>query len=164
MRNTLLQLALLWRLVRYIDRCPCFRSRQPAYLRPHDLSGPYIDLAGPGVILAARWRLKFRWKMLGAPIGSSSADHPNKPDVGLSGTQGCDHEEVDAVVDVRLASVASRWQNLSRDNPKGCSSRAARVALSRRLFAFHIKPQNDRMRSRPAPRAGVKSGSNTGTS
>jgi branched-chain amino acid transport system substrate-binding protein len=86
----------------------------------NDQSGPYVDLAGPGSVLAAKMAAEdFGGKVLGAPIEILSADHQNKPDVGSSVVRRWfDTDGVDAVADVPTSSVALAVQELVRSSDK----------------------------------------------
>lgn len=86
----------------------------------NDQSGPYVDLAGPGSVLAAEMAAEdFGGKVLGAPIEILSADHQNKPDVGSSVVRRWfDTDGVDAIADVPTSSVALAVQELVRSSNK----------------------------------------------
>ncbi|GLQ29193.1 ABC transporter substrate-binding protein [Sulfitobacter pacificus] len=86
----------------------------------NDQSGPYVDLAGPGSVLAAQMAVDdFGGEVLGAPIEILSADHQNKPDVGSSIVRRWfDADGVDAVADVPTSSVALAVQELVRSSNK----------------------------------------------
>lgn len=86
----------------------------------NDMSGPYIDLAGPGSVLAARMAAAdFGGKVLGAPIEIVSGDHQNKADIGSQiARRWLDIEQVDAIADVPTSSVAISIQNLTREKQK----------------------------------------------
>lgn len=86
----------------------------------NDQSGPYVDLAGPGSVLAAEMAaLDFGGTVLGAPIEILSADHQNKPDVGSSVVRRWfDESGVDAVADVPTSSVALAVQEIVRNEDK----------------------------------------------
>lgn len=132
----------------------------------NDLSGPYIELAGPGSVLAAKMAAEdFGGKVLGAPVEVVSADHQNKPDVGSSvARKWYDTEEVDAIVDVPTSSVAVAVQNLSREKQKVfLISGAATASLSAKdCSPFSIQTADDTTAlSTGTTRAVVKSGGNT---
>ncbi|MGA0598674.1 ABC transporter substrate-binding protein [Enterovirga sp. CN4-39] len=86
----------------------------------NDASGPYMDLAGPGSVLAARMAAEdFGSKVLGAPIEIVSADHQNKPDVGSTIARlWFDEQGIDAITDVPTSSVALAVQEVVRDKKK----------------------------------------------
>ena len=49
-----------------------------------DMSGPYADNTGPGLVLAAQMAVEdFGGQVLGRPVRVEFADDQNKPDVGL---------------------------------------------------------------------------------
>jgi branched-chain amino acid transport system substrate-binding protein len=132
----------------------------------NDLSGPYIDLAGPGSVLAAKMAAEdFGGQVLGAPIEIVSADHQNKPDVGSSvARKWLDNDEVDAIADVPTSSVAIAVQNLAREKQKiFLISGAATASLSAKdCSPFSIQTADDTAAlSTGTTRAVVKSGANT---
>ena len=50
----------------------------------NDMSGPYADYQGPGSVLAAQMAVEdYGGKAVGRKVEVLSADHQNKPDVGL---------------------------------------------------------------------------------
>ncbi|MGV3569757.1 MAG: ABC transporter substrate-binding protein [Ramlibacter sp.] len=73
-----------------------------------DLSGPYMETAGPGSVEGARMAIQdFGGKVLGMPIEIVAGDHQNKPDVGVTlAKRWYDHEGVDAIFDVNHSSIA----------------------------------------------------------
>jgi len=83
----------------------------------NDMSGLYADLTGPGSVIAARMAVEdFGGKALGRPIEIVSADHQNKPDVGLAiARRWLDGEGVDAIVDVPASSVGLGVQALTKE-------------------------------------------------
>lgn len=132
----------------------------------NDLSGPYMDLAGPGSVLAANMAAEdFGGKVLGVPIEIVAADHQNKPDVGSSlARKWFDSEDVDAIADVPTSSVAIAVQNLAREKQKiFLISGAATASLSAKdCSPFSIQTSDDTTAlSTGTTRAVVKSGANT---
>lgn len=132
----------------------------------NDMSGPYIDLAGPGSVLAAKMAVEdFGGKVLGQPIEILSADHQNKADVGSQvARKWFDNDEVDAIVDVPTSSVAIAVQNIARDKEKiFLISGAATASLSGKdCSPFSIQTSDDTTAlSAGTTRAVVKSGANT---
>ena len=85
-----------------------------------DMSGIYADLSGPGSVAAAQMAVEdFGGTVLGRPVVVVSADHQNKPDVGASIARAWyDREQVDAIVDVPVSSVAFAVQQASRERSK----------------------------------------------
>jgi branched-chain amino acid transport system substrate-binding protein len=82
-----------------------------------DQSGLYADLGGPGSTLAAQMAIEDSgltgkgWK-----IDLISADHLNKPDVGVNiARQWFDIDKVDAIVDVPNSGVALAVNNIVRE-------------------------------------------------
>src|SRR4051794_34520049 len=81
-----------------------------------DMNGLYSDLSGPGSVAAAQMAVEdFGGKVLGKRIEVISADHQNKPDVGANiARRWFDQEQVDAIVDVPVSSIAFAVQEISR--------------------------------------------------
>jgi len=82
-----------------------------------DQSGLYADLGGPGSTLAAQMAIEDSgltgkgWK-----VDLISADHLNKPDVGVNiARQWFDVDKVDAIVDVPNSGVALAVNNIVRE-------------------------------------------------
>jgi len=73
-----------------------------------DLSGIYSDLAGPGVVIAAKMAVEdFGGKVNGVPIEVVVADMVNKPDVASSiARKWLEQENVDVIVDVPMSAAA----------------------------------------------------------
>jgi branched-chain amino acid transport system substrate-binding protein len=83
----------------------------------NDMSSLYADIGGPNSVIAVNMAVEDSglpakgWK-----IEVLSADHLNKPDVGVNvARQWIDVEKVDAVVDTPTSSVALAVSNLVRD-------------------------------------------------
>ena len=85
-----------------------------------DQAGQFKDLGGPGSIVAAKMAAEeFKNIINGKPIEIISADMLNKPDVAASIVrQWFDVDNVDAIADVPLTSVAFAVQNIARDKKK----------------------------------------------
>jgi branched-chain amino acid transport system substrate-binding protein len=86
----------------------------------NDQSGPYADIAGPGSVLATQMAAEdFGGTVLGAKIEVVGADHQNKPDVG-SGIvrRWYDEQQVDAIIDVPVSSVALAVQEITRQKER----------------------------------------------
>lgn len=81
-----------------------------------DMSGLYSDLSGIGSVTAAQMAVEdFGGKVLGKRIEVISADHQNKPDIGANiARRWYDLEQVDAIVDVPVSSIAFAVQEISR--------------------------------------------------
>lgn len=85
-----------------------------------DMSGLYHDTGGPTVVACAQQAAED----LGATLGDIkvevvSADHQNKPDVGLSiARQWFDRDGVDAIVDVNNSAIALAISGLSTERNK----------------------------------------------
>ena len=73
-----------------------------------DMGGPFSDIGGPGAILATRMAVEdFGGKVLGKPIEVISADHQNKPDIGVAkAREWMDVDQVDMLADVMNSAVA----------------------------------------------------------
>ncbi len=73
-----------------------------------DLSGPYATITGPGSVTAAQIAIdEFGGKVLGKKIKLVTADHQNKPDVGVNIARSWfDTENVNAIFDVTNSAVA----------------------------------------------------------
>jgi branched-chain amino acid transport system substrate-binding protein len=132
----------------------------------NDMSGPYVDLAGPGSVLAAKMAAEdFGEKVVGAPIEIVSADHQNKADVGSQiARTWFDTNQVDAIADVPTSSVAIAVQNLAREKQKiFLISGAATASLSGKdCSPFSIQTADDTTAlSTGTTRAVVKSGADS---
>jgi branched-chain amino acid transport system substrate-binding protein len=82
-----------------------------------DMNGLYSDLSGIGSVTAAKMAAEdFGGTVLGRRIEVVSADHQNKPDIGASITRRwIDREQVDAIVDVPVSSIAFAVQEITRE-------------------------------------------------
>lgn len=82
-----------------------------------DLSGPFADQVGPGSVVAAKLAAEdFAKEADGLKVEILSADHQNKPDVGLSiARRWIDVDHVDAIVDLANSGVALAVSNYLRD-------------------------------------------------
>ena len=82
----------------------------------NDQSGIYADLSGQGSVIAARMAVEdFGGKVLGKPVEIVFADHQNKPDVGSTiASKWYDADDVDAIVDIPVSSVALAVQEVAR--------------------------------------------------
>ena len=83
----------------------------------NDQSGIYADLSGQGSVIAARMAVEdFGGKVLDRPIEIIFADHQNKPDIGSAlASRWYDAENVAAIVDVPVSSVALAVQEVARE-------------------------------------------------
>ena len=86
----------------------------------NDQSGPYRDDGGPtGVVCAKQALVDFGIPGKGWNVEVLSADHQNKPDVGVSiARQWFDRDGVDAIVDVPTSSVGLAVNTVCRDKNK----------------------------------------------
>lgn len=103
-----------------------------------DMSSLYADATGKGSVAAVEMAVAdYGGKVAGAPIEVISADHQNKPDVGVAIARNWyDNEKVDAIMDVPTSSVALPVSALTREknriniNSGGGSSDLTGVACS----------------------------------
>ena len=82
-----------------------------------DQSGVYQDIGGPGSTVAAQMAIEDSGLLAkGWKIDVISADHQNKPDVGVTiGKQWIDVEKVDVFVDLASSGVGLAIANLARE-------------------------------------------------
>ena len=85
-----------------------------------DLSGPYEQNSGQGVVEAAKMAAEeFGGKVNGVPIEIVSADHQNKPDIGAAiARRWFDLEGVDAVADLVNSAVGFAVLEVAKANNK----------------------------------------------
>src|ERR1700710_502267 len=103
-----------------------------------DMSSLYADATGKGSLAAVEMAVAdYGAKVKGKPVEVISADHQNKPDVGVGIARNWyDNEKVDAIFDVPTSSVALPVSALTRDknriniNSGGGSSDITGVACS----------------------------------
>ena len=81
-----------------------------------DMSGPFADFGGPGVVIAARLAAEeFTDGALGRHIEILSGDHQNKPDIASAiARQWIDSLGVDAIVESGHSGCALALQDLMR--------------------------------------------------
>jgi branched-chain amino acid transport system substrate-binding protein len=81
------------------------------------MSGPFSDQVGAGSVAAARLALEdFAKESGGLKVELLSADHQNKPDIGLGiARRWLDQENVSAIVDLPNSGVALSVANLLRE-------------------------------------------------
>lgn len=98
----------------------------------NDQSGPYADLSGQGSVLAAQMASEqFGGNINGVPIEILSADHQNKPDIGVSiARKWFDVDKVDVIVDIGNSAVSLAINELMRDNHKLVLHNSASAALT----------------------------------
>src|SRR6186997_811276 len=82
-----------------------------------DQSGLYADIGGPGSTIAAQMAIEDSGLLAkGWKLELISADHQNKPDVGVNiGKQWIDVEKVDVFVDLASSGVGLAIANLAKD-------------------------------------------------
>ena len=85
-----------------------------------DMSSLYADATGKGSVAAVEMAVAdYGGKVAGVPIEVISADHQNKPDVGVAIARNWyDNEKVDAIMDVPTSSVALPVSALTREKNK----------------------------------------------
>lgn len=84
-----------------------------------DMSGPYIDLSGPGSVVSAKLAIEdFGGKVLGRPVQLLEGDHLNKPDVGLNLARKWYDGGVRAIFDIGVTTVAMGVQDLAREKDR----------------------------------------------
>lgn len=92
-------------------------AAQPIRIRIlNDLSGVYADYQGIGSVIAAKMAVEDFGELPGHKVEILSADHQNKPDVGLSiARQWFDTQDVAVVMDVPNSAIALAVSDLARD-------------------------------------------------
>ncbi|GGH24344.1 ABC transporter permease [Alsobacter metallidurans] len=84
-----------------------------------DMSGIVRDLSGPGTNVAMTMAIEdFGGTVLGRPIQLLNGDHLNKPDVGLGMARKWYDEDVTAIFDIGITTVALGMQELSKNKDK----------------------------------------------
>jgi len=85
-----------------------------------DMSSLYADATGKGSLTAVEMAVAdYGGKVKGKPVEVVSADHQNKPDVGVNIARNWyDNEKVDAIFDVPTSSVALPISALTREKNK----------------------------------------------
>jgi branched-chain amino acid transport system substrate-binding protein len=85
-----------------------------------DMSSLYADATGKGSLVAVQMAVAdYGGKVKGKPVEVVSADHQNKPDVGVGIARNWyDNEKVDAIFDVPTSSVALPISALTREKNK----------------------------------------------
>jgi branched-chain amino acid transport system substrate-binding protein len=85
-----------------------------------DMSSLYADATGKGSLAAVQMAVAdYGGKVQGKPVEVISADHQNKPDVGVNIARNWyDNEKVDAIFDVPTSSVALPISMLTREKNK----------------------------------------------
>src|SRR6202035_4656622 len=85
-----------------------------------DMSSLYSDATGKGSLAAVQMAVAdYGGKVKGKPVEVISADHQNKPDVGINIARNWyDNDKVDAIFDVPTSSVALPISALTREKNK----------------------------------------------
>ncbi len=83
----------------------------------NDMNGVFADYQGPGSVVAARLAVEDMGDRAGKiPIEIVSADHQNKPDVGLAiARRWIDQDGVDAILDVPNSAIALAVADFARE-------------------------------------------------
>ena len=86
----------------------------------NDMSGPYAEISGRSSLLAVQMAMEdFGGTVLGRKIEVLSADHQNKPDIGLAiARQWFNKDGIGAVIGVGSSAVALAIRSFARDNGK----------------------------------------------
>jgi branched-chain amino acid transport system substrate-binding protein len=86
----------------------------------NDMSGLYADISGPGSVVAANLAVEdFRRIDKDIKVEVVSADHQNKPDIGVNiARQWYERDDVDVILDVTTSSVALAVSDLTREKKK----------------------------------------------
>ena len=97
----------------------------------NDMSGPFRDISGPTSVVATRTAVQ-DFGSRGFTVEVLSADHQNRPDVGVSiSRQWLDRDGVDVIVDVPNSAVALAVNGVVRERNKVyLNSTAATVELT----------------------------------
>ena len=83
-----------------------------------DMSGPYQNVAGPGATIAAQMAMA-EFKAAGFNVEVVSADHQNKPDVGVGIVrQWFDRDGVDVILEVANSAVTLAVQGVAKEKNK----------------------------------------------
>jgi branched-chain amino acid transport system substrate-binding protein len=84
----------------------------------NDMSGPYADITGQSSLIAVQMAVEdYGGKVLGRPIEVVSADHQNKPDLGLAiAREWYDRDGVGVIIGVGSSAVALAIRSFTRDN------------------------------------------------
>ena len=83
-----------------------------------DMSGPYQDVAGPGAVAAAKMAMA-EFKANGFNVEVVSADHQNKPDVGVGIVrQWFDRDGVDVILEVANSAVTLGVAGVAKEKNK----------------------------------------------
>ncbi len=96
----------------------------------NDMSSVYADFQGPGSVLAAQMAVEDFAKQSKRKVEVISADHQNKPDVGVGiARRWFDIEGVDMIVDLPNSAVALAVSDIVREKNKVAIGSGAGTAL-----------------------------------
>ena len=85
----------------------------------NDMTGVFADFQGPGSVVAAQLAVEDAGATAGRPVEIVSADHQNKPDVGMAiARRWLDQEGVDVIIDVPNSAIALAVAALVRERNK----------------------------------------------
>jgi len=107
-----------------------------------DMSSLYADATGKGSLAAVEMAVAdYGGKVKGKPVEVVSADHQNKPDVGVNiARQWFDVDKVDVIVDVPNSGVALAVSNLTKEkNGILLNSGAGTSDLTKDLHAAYTR-------------------------
>src|SRR5580698_10091982 len=108
-------------LIAHAERARAQTSDQPIKIGVLcDMSGPYSDDTGPGLVAAVRMGVKATSdRVLGRPVVVVSADDQNKPDVGVAiARRWLDDEGVSAIVEASASSITLAVGTLTQARSK----------------------------------------------
>ena len=104
---------------------PILARRASAATKPlrigvlNDMTGVFADFQGPGSVWRRNWRSRTQAPPPGRPVEVVSADHQNKPDVGMAiARRWLDQEGVDVIIDVPNSAIALAVAALVRERNK----------------------------------------------
>jgi branched-chain amino acid transport system substrate-binding protein len=103
-----------------------------------DMAGPFQDQGGPGSVVAAQMAAEdFAAESKGLKVEILSADHQNKPDIGVAvAAKWIDQDGVDAIVDLPNSGVALAVAGVMKDKHRvALASSSMSSAITGKLCA-----------------------------
>jgi branched-chain amino acid transport system substrate-binding protein len=103
-----------------------------------DMAGPFQDQGGPGSVVAAKMAAEdFAAESNGLKVEIVSADHQNKPDIGVAvAAKWVDQDGVDAIVDLPNSGVALAVAGVMKDKHRvALASSSMSSAITGKLCA-----------------------------
>jgi branched-chain amino acid transport system substrate-binding protein len=103
-----------------------------------DMTGPFQDQGGPGSVVAAKMAAEdFAAESNGLKVEILSADHQNKPDIGVAvASKWIDQDGVDAIVDLPNSGVALAVAGVMKDKHRvALASSSMSSAITGKLCA-----------------------------